>query len=194
MIKRCRNGIYTWLPLLAFIAFFQGSERVLAQPPEGRFEAGAQIVGIRFAGLEEGAAGVGLNAGWKFNRWLTAETAFARMPENPSGNFGQTLIASGLRAGLSFSSMELAVKARPGGIHFGGDVFRAFNPDVRWKPSVDVGGVLLYHRSPRLAFRIDAGDLLIFYGSSVIATPLQPGRKLGATHNRQIAVGIQLRL
>ena len=168
---------------------------IRAQELEHRLEIGGQVTSIQFSGLDESGLGVGIRGAWRAHRWLALETEFTRVPENPGGNFGQTLIASGARLGLPIPPLELAVKVRPGGIHFGGRIFQAFNPQVRWKPTLDVGGVLLFRPRRHVAVRVDVGDLLIFYGSSAIATPLHsPGQVLGTTHNRQISVGIQLEL
>ena len=168
---------------------------VRAQEPEHRLEIGGQITSIQFSGLGESGLGVGIRGAWRAFRWLALETELNRVPENPGGNFGQTLLASGVRLGLPIPPLELAVKVKPGGVHFGGRLFQSFNPQVRWKPALDVGSVLLFRPRRHVAVRVDVGDLLIFYGSSVVATPLQsPGQVLGTTHNRQISVGIQLEL
>lgn len=186
---------FSFLSLLAMISFLFSSPVASAQTLDHRLELGAQMSGIRFSGLEESGFGGGLRAGWRLRTWLAAEGEFNHLPENPDGNFGQTLIVSGVRMGLPLPTLELAAKLRPGGIHFGGTVFQAFNPQATWKPALDIGAVLLYRPRPRFAVRVDAGALLIFYGSSIIATPLQsPGRVLGTNHNRQLSLGVQVGL
>jgi hypothetical protein len=166
-----------------------------AQVPDYRLELGAHLTSIDFVGLDERAPGVGFRGGWRFFEGLVAETDFNYLPENPGGNYGQTVIVSGLRAGLPIDRLELAVKAKPGAVRFGGTIFQAFNPGVAWKPALDLGGVVIYQTRSRVRVRADFGDLLIFYGPSIIATPLQvPGRRLGTTHNRQFSIGLEFAL
>lgn len=115
MIQHAQRDTLSRIFTLASVSVLLAGPWVAPQTVDHRLELGAQIAGIRLSGREEVGIGGGMHATWRLRKWLTAEGEFNHIPENPGGNYGQSLIVSGLRVGVPFSSFELADKVRPGG-------------------------------------------------------------------------------
>ena|SRR5688500_913236 len=62
----------------------------------------------------------GVRAEYRRHRIVGIESEITIAPENPSGNFGQTLFMAGPRAGVRVGPVGVAAKVAGGMIHMGG--------------------------------------------------------------------------
>ena len=169
----------------------------LAQSDERKpFEAGVQFTTLRLNTLGEGAAGIGGRASYEFKRGkliFAPELEYNYFPQNPSGNFGESQLLTGVRVGFRIDRVGIFVKARPGFVHFGGDDFRSRNNGPSTNFACDFGAIFEYPATGRVGARFDFGDTLVNYprpvftGGSVTLTPS------GLYDNFQGGVGIVFR-
>lgn len=176
------------------LALFLFSSDSFAQTEDHPIEVGGVVTAIDFRNtLEEKPLGIGGRFTYNVTKNFALDSEVTHFPENPSGNFGQTVALVGLRAGARSETFGIFAKARPGVVHLGGDAFRVRN-GTQSKFAFDVGGVLEIYPSPRLIVRIDVGDTIIPFGSDTINSPLPPlVRRPGTTHNLQSSFGIGYR-
>lgn len=166
-----------------------------AQDEVPKFEAGAQMTILRLSEVRENPVGVGGRFHYNFHRAVALDTEVSYFPQDPSGNFGETLALFGARAGKRWDQIGVFAKARAGVIHFGGSFFD-LRLSEKTHPAFDVGGTLEYYAGRRVILRFDASDLIVPYGDTTIVTgtlpPLQLLR-LGTQHNLHTTVGVAFR-
>ena len=155
----------------------------------GPAELGIQFTGVHLHKLDEAPFGVGARLFLHFTRYAALDSEFTHYPANPSGNFGESSVMTGVKSGWRGDRMGIFAKGRAGLWHFGGSFF-----DLRLNrktiPAADLGGVLEYYPSPRTAFRIDLSDTILFYGEQSL---LGFTGRLGTVHNFQPALGFSFR-
>ena len=128
-------------------------------------ELGVDITGTHLHKIDEAPVGVGLRALVNLNEGNAVDAEVTKYP-------GKASVLAGLKSGFRFSRFGVFGKGRAGFWHF-----------TRTYKAADVGGVLEYYPSPRVAVRIDIGDTIIFYG----------GAQLGTVHNFQPGIGVSYR-
>jgi hypothetical protein len=154
-------------------------------------QLGVQLTGVHLHKLHESPLGIGGRFHYNITPLIAPDLEFTYYPENPSGNFGQTAVLFGVRAGRQFDRIGFFLKGRPGLMHFAGEYF-----DLRLDQTtffiVDIGGVVEYYPTPRTFLRIDAGDTVIYFGSARLINRLNPD-PLGTVHNFQPGFGFGFR-
>lgn len=138
--------------------------------------------------------GVGGRFTYNANDYIAFDSEISYFPQNPSGDFGETAVLAGVRAGIRTDKIGVFAKARPGLIRFGGDSFKVYNGAARNNFAVDVGGVLEFYPNKRVIIRVDAGDTIIPFRNDGVRTgaSIIPGTP-GTTHNFQGSFGIGFR-
>lgn len=182
-----RNSLAATL-LLSLLVF---PSLVNAQPPPSetpRFDLGGQVLGLRMPSIHEGPGGIGGRFGLHLGPWLRFDTELDYFPQNPSGNFGQSLALFGLRFPFEVLGLHPYLRARAGVIHFGGRFFQDRNT-VDTFPAIDVGAGLEIPRSRRLSFRVEAGDLVVLFRGARIDEGFGPA-PMHATHNLLVGAGL----
>lgn len=180
-----------------FVVGIAASAASLAQGTrEWRFEAGAQFTAIRVQALGEKPPGVGGRTSYEFTRGgfvFAPEVEWNYFPQDPSGNFGESQFLTGVSAGVKADLLGIYLKARPGFVRFGGADFKLRNHGSSTNFACDLGAVLEYPTSGRVAVRFDVGDTLIQFSRPVFtgasALPTSPG----LSHNFQSAIGVVFR-
>jgi len=182
---------------LLFVLYLGTSLPCLAQEEKKTpFEAGAQFTGLHVNTLGENAAGIGGRTSYEFTPGkliFAPELEFNYFPQNPSGNFGESELLTGVRVGFQASRVGVFLKVRPGFVRFAGNDFKSRNNGPSTNFACDVGAVLEYPTSSRVRVRVDFADTLIdfsrpvFTGSS--ALPIPPR----LSHNFQGSIGIVFR-
>lgn len=122
--------------------------------------------------------GVGFTMSARLHKAIAADLGFSITPTIPlaSTSFAGgrlTHALAGVRGGLPLGRFEVCAKARPGIVSFGSAILHAsptpsgveFQMGRLTEPAIDLGGVVMVHASRRLAFRYDAGDMLVVYRS-----------------------------
>jgi Outer membrane protein beta-barrel domain len=169
------------------------SANARAQPSVGRTELGVQFTTINLNEFGEKPSGVGGRFGYNVSSHISLDTEVNHFPENPSGNFGETLALFGVKVGKRFDRLGVFAKARPGVIHFGGG---DFSQRLRDKThfAVDLGGVLEYRLSPHIFVRFDLGDTIIAFRGATFLSAVSPGpTRLGTIHSLQASIGLGIR-
>jgi hypothetical protein len=156
--------------------------------PKYKWEAGFQVTTIQFGTPAEKPIGFGGRIGRELGNYITVEAEANHFPENPSGNFGETQVVGGVKAGGHVGSWGGFIKIRPGLVHFGGRDFRARNSALD-HPVLDVGAVAERSITERVVFRMDLGNTIIFYGGDVVNTALGSFRP-GTESNFQISFSL----
>lgn len=176
--------------LILFLFSFES----FAQTDEHPIEVGGFLTTIDLNdSVGEKPLGIGGRFAYNFTDNFAFDSEVAYFPENPSGNFGQTVAVAGVRAGVRGEKFGAFAKVRPGVIRFGGDAFRARNGSQS-NFALDVGGVLEYYPSARVIVRVDLGDTIIPFGDKTINSPLPPFTiRPGTTHNFQSSFGVGFR-
>jgi hypothetical protein len=163
---------------------------------ERPLEVGAQFTVMRVSPLAEGAGSVGARASYDlpFKKLTIApEFEFNYFPQNPSGNFGETQLLAGARAGIKIDQFGFFLKARPGLVHFGGGDFAERNGGSSNNLAVDVGGVFEYYIAPRVALRLDWGDTMIRFPQPVFTGASATPKAAGWYHSFQGGGGVSFR-
>jgi hypothetical protein len=190
MKRRClvrMAGLATLVFLFSLVAVAQTSEHPITV---GGFVG---TIDLR-ASVDEKPLGFGGRLTYDFNDNFALDGEAAYFPQNPSGNFGQTVALAGLKAGYRSEKVGVFGKVRPGVVHFGGDFFKTYNGQSQSHFAVDVGGVLEFYPSQRVVVRVDLGDTIIPFGQDTIRGPLPPFiTRPGTTHNFQASVGVGFR-
>jgi hypothetical protein len=153
-----------------------------------KWEAGFQVTTIQFGVPAEKPVGFGGRIGRELVKHITLEAEANRFPENPSGNFGETQVVGGVKAGGHVGSWGGFIKIRPGLLHFGGRDFRARNSALD-RAVVDIGAVAERSITERMVFRMDFGNTIVFYGGDVVNTALGTLRP-GTESNFQISFSL----
>jgi len=153
--------------------------------PNYKWEAGFQVTTIQFGAPAEKPLGLGGRIGRELGNHITVEAEANHFPENPSGNFGETQVVGGVKAGGHFGSWGGFIKIRPGLLHFGGRDFRARNSALD-HAVLDLGAVAERSITERMVFRMDFGNTMVFDGSDVVNTALGTFRP-GTESNLQIS-------
>ncbi len=179
---------------IAVMLFTLFSWETFAQTDEHPIEVGGFLTTIDFRdSAGEKPLGVGGRFTYNFTDNFALDSEIAYFPENPSGNFGQTVALAGVRAGVRTERIGVFGKVRPGIVHFGGEFFTARN-ESQSNFALDVGGVLEFYPSSRVIVRVDLGDTIIPFGDDTINSPLPPFiLRPGTTHNFQGSFGIGFR-
>jgi hypothetical protein len=73
--------------------------------------------------VSEKPIGLGGRVGYYLSSIFFLDAEMMHFPQNPSGNFGETLVLGGLRVGTIFDRIGVYAKARSGMIRFGGSHF-----------------------------------------------------------------------
>lgn len=183
--------IPTFFILLTFFLF---STNLYAQTDERPFEVGGFLTIADFKdSVGEKPLGFGGRAAYNFTKNVALDGEVAYFPENPSGNFGQTIALVGVKAGVRGKKFGAFAKVRPGIAHFGGDFFKVRNGSQSYF-ALDVGGVLEYYPNSRVFIRFDIGDTIIPFGDKTLNSPLPPYLiSPGTTHNIQSGFGVGFR-
>ena len=129
------------------------------------FELGIDLTGTHLHKIDEAPVGVGVRALVNLKEGNAIDAEVTKYP-------GKASVLAGLKSGVRLSRFGVFGKGRAGFWHF-----------TRTYTAADVGGVLEYYASPRIAVRIDIGDTIIFYG----------GTQLGTVHNFQPGIGVSYR-
>lgn len=157
-----------------------------------KFDAAFQVSFLNLnRSLGEYPVGIGGRFGYRFSSFLYLDGEALYFPENPAGNFGETLILGGIRSGMEFYSIGIFGKVRAGTVHFGGRQFHS-RMDVLTHPAVDLGAIFEYFHNRHFFVRMDLGDCIIpFSGTSYIGA--NGLNNLGTTHNLWLDFGIGIR-
>jgi hypothetical protein len=174
---------------LGFFAFL--SPEALAQADITKFEVGGFVSAINLTeSTGEGPAGFGGRFSYNFNTYIAFDGDLSYYPQNPSGNFGQTLASAGVKAGLRSKKIGVFAKAKPGVIHFGGKVFKATQNGSRDYFSLDIGGVLEYYPNAQVLLRLDLSDNIIDFRDDLFNRGFPTSERPGIAHNSQISFGV----
>jgi hypothetical protein len=166
----------------------------LGQSAVTKVEAGAFLSYINMAeSTGEGPGGFGGRFSYNFNRYVAFDADVSSYPQNPSGNFGQTLVSAGIKAGIRGGPIGIFAKAKPGFIHFGGRGFRARHNGSRNFFSFDAGGVLELYPNSRVLLRLDISDTIIDFGDEPFNRGFPVSERPGVSHNRQLSFGVGFR-
>jgi hypothetical protein len=179
-------------PAICFLVFLQS--QTFAQSVVPKVEAGGFLSYINMSkSIGEGPGGFGGRFSYNFNKYFAFDSDISYYPQNPSGNFGQTLVSAGAKAGIRSSKVGVFAKAKPGIIHFGGNAFQAHNNGSRDYFSFDIGAVLEYYSNSHVLLRLDIGDNIINFGDDLFNRGFPISERPGISHNRQISAGVSFR-
>ncbi|MCB1025466.1 MAG: outer membrane beta-barrel protein [Acidobacteria bacterium] len=165
--------------------------QIYTQTGDHPVEVGAFLTIADFkASVGEKPLGIGGRFTYNFNDNIALDSELAYFPQNPSGNFGQTVALVGIKAGVRAEKLGVFAKIRPGIANFGGRDFRATGNN-QTKFALDIGGVIEYYPTSRLIIRADLGDTIIPFGNDVVNNPtaIRPG----TTNNFQSSIGVGFR-
>lgn len=166
----------------------------LAQSALPKIEAGAFLSYVNMSkSVGEGPGGFGGRVSYNLNNYLALEAEASHYPQNPSGNFGQSLVSAGVKAGIRSERVGLFAKARPGVMHFGGRAFRARHQGSQDYFAFDAGGVLELYPNSRVLLRLDISDTLVNFGDELFNRGFPVSERPGLSHNRQLSFGVSLR-
>src|SRR5262245_23621680 len=181
--------------ILAMSAVVAAASPLHAQEPVRRIELGGAIGAIDLRNsVGEKPFTAALRAAYRLTATIGVEAEVTFCPQNPSGNFGETLFAAGRRAGVGLGRAVVYGRVQAGAVRFGGRRFRSQNGGARTEPAIDIGGSLELPVSPWVAMRMDVGDLIIPFGSEPIRSGLPPyATRLGVTHNLTGSIGMLVR-
>ncbi len=158
-----------------------------AQTDDSRkFEIGVHFTSLTFD-PERTEPGLGARITYNLTRSVAVEAEGDLWPHNarnilaPDGGRASAFFA-GIKAGKRFERWGIFAKARPGAINFtqgrvhivpnsgGGPFPFDFTTESRANFAMDVGGVLEFYPTKRVVTRIDAGDTIIRFGSTMVDT------------------------
>ena len=99
--------------ILSLILFWTTNSAFAQDDEFPKFDTTLQVSFLNLnASLGEYPVGIGGRFGYRFSSLLYLDGEALYFPENPSGNFGETLVLGGIRSGMEFYSMGLFGKAR----------------------------------------------------------------------------------
>jgi len=131
----------------------------------GRVELGLQVTGVHLHKIDITPVGIGA-------RFFLNFTDSAALDAEVTHYSGESSAFVGLKSGYRWNRAGAFGKARRGVWHLTQNHF-----------AIDIGGVLEFYPSRRVAIRIDGGDAILFYGSG----------PLGTVHNFQPGLGVSYR-
>jgi hypothetical protein len=176
------------MTISGFAIFLAAAVTPACSQQQGRLplEAGPQLTQIYLpvdpVGSVQYQPGVGITMSARIHRAFSADLGFSITPTVPlsgtsfaGGRLTQVLV--GVRGGVDVGRLELCAKVRPGVVSFGDSILHVlsspsgvqFQTGRLTEPAFDVGGILIVHASRRLAFRYEAGDLIIDYRPRAIS-------------------------
>lgn len=174
------------------LMFFSLEAQAQSRETTPRFEVGGHFIGLRLHDFGEGPGGAGLRFTYNIDDHFSLEAEADHFPENPSGNFGESLALVGLKVGKRNDTFGVFGKARPGVIHFGGDFFSR-RLDKFTFLAVNVSGALEYYPTRRIVLRFELGDMIIAYRGAISLSITGDIVKLGTSHNLQTTIGLGVR-
>src|SRR5262245_53285979 len=130
--------------------------------PRYPWEAGLLVTTIQMGAPGEKPLGFGGRIGRELGNHITVEAEANHFPQNPGGNFGETQVVGGFKAGGHVGLWGGFIKVRPGLLHFGGRDFRGRNSVLDY-PVLDIGVAAERNIRERMVFRMDFGDTVVFY-------------------------------
>lgn len=160
-------------------------------PKSPRFDLGGQVLGLKLDAMHEGPAGIGGRFGLRISPRLRLDTEVDYFPQNPAGNFGQSLALVGLRIPLQLEGSVFSLRARSGLIHFGGRFFQDRNTSDTF-PVIDLGVGFEMPRSRHWSFRVEAGDLVVLFNGARIVQGSGPV-VMHTEHNLLVGAGLTFR-
>ncbi len=175
------------------LMFFNNEAEAQSKEKTPRVEVGVHFISLHLHEFQEGPGGAGLRFTYNINDQVSLEAEANHFPENPSGNFGESLALVGLKAGKRNDTFGIFGKVRPGVIRFDGDFFSR-RLDKHTFLAVNVSGALEYYPTRRLSLRFELGDMIIAYrGTKYLSTSGPEIVKLGTSHNLQTTIGLGVR-
>jgi hypothetical protein len=181
MLKAVIAGTVVMLSFPIGAANAQGEQKY-------KWEAGFQVTTIQFGVPAEKPIGFGGRIGRELVNHITLEAEANHFPENPSGNFGETQMVGGIKAGGQVGAWSGFIKVRPGLLHFGGRDFRARNSALNYAV-LDIGAIAERSITERIIFRMDFGNTIIFYRGDFVNTARGTFRP-GTESNLQISFSL----
>lgn len=171
------------------------SLNIYAQSDLGKVEVGGLVTTVNLNdSVGENPVGFGGRFTYNVTKNVAVDSEVSYFPQNPSGNFGQTIAVVGVKAGVRKEKFGVFGKVRPGVINFGGDFFEDRNNGSKSYPAIDVGGVLEYYPTSKVIIRVDVGDTIVPFGNDAINTGLSATpTQIGTTHNLQASFGVGYR-
>jgi hypothetical protein len=171
------------------IAFLGAAGIACAEEDFPTFDVAIQMPVMNLNGaVGEEPVGVGGRLGYHFSPLLILDGELDYFPENPSGNFGETLGLAGIRIGKEFDRIGVFANVRAGAINFGGGDFSLRLKDKTY-PAIDLGGMIEYYSERHLFVRADLGDCIIPFGNTTFLSAYGP-KRLGTKHNLLMSFGI----
>jgi len=149
------------------------------------YEIGGQIFSFQSHDL-----GFGWGAGSRFTYNLNNYIAFDSevnffLPDEGPAYATQGLF--GIKAGKRTRHFGIFAKVRPG---FQTNLLSTDREQARL--ALDVGGVAEFYPDRHVVLRLDAGDVIIPFGNTVVGQGLF-AQRLGTTHNFQLSLGVGVR-
>jgi len=165
------------------------SAQTTSRPASLRLEVGAQAGLFNHSRFDQTTAGIGGRLSFDVSRWLTAEGEATFFPDDevfvqspgsaPSLRSvyprKRTEAFFGMKAGVRNDRVGLFAKARPGFSHVSGNGVECvgevcalallIRPEYGTEFAFDLGGVLEFYPSRRIAARFDLGDTMIWHTS-----------------------------
>jgi hypothetical protein len=142
--------------------------------------------------LGEKGLGVGGRFGYRLLPLFFLDGEAVHFPEDPSGNYGETLGLAGIRIGKQYDNFGVFAKLRAGAINFGGRAFHLRLSD-KTHPAFDLGTTLEYYAKKGFFARLDVGDCIIPFGNTTLLSPEGQLNRLGTKHNLLMEFGFGFR-
>jgi len=206
-------GLVCMLVTLASCFATDASAQTASQPAHSRLEVGAQAGLFSHGSFDKTSAGIGGRLSFDVSRWLTVEGEATFFPDDdvsvqsPGLTPGlriqyprkRTEAFFGMKAGVRYDRVGFFAKARPGFSHVSGNGVECLGevcalallirPEYATEFAFDLGGVLEFYPSRRIAARFDLGDTMIRHTS--VAPPCWTE---GCTsHNLSTKMGVGFR-
>jgi hypothetical protein len=181
------------LCILPFLAFWEAANMAHAEDLSPRFDASFQIAVLDMREhIGEKPLGVGGRFGYGLTGLVNLDGGLVHFPEDPSGNFGETLGLAGVRIGKRFDTFGVFAKARAGAINFGGRASDLRLSDTM-HPAFDLGTMLEFYAKKNFFVRLDLGDCIIPFGNTTYPSAEGQPIRLGIKHNLLMEFGLGFR-
>ncbi len=175
------------------LMFFSREAEAQSKEKTPKVEVGVHFISLYLHDFGEGPGGAGLRFTYNINDQVSLEAEANHFPENPSGNFGESLALVGLKVGKRNDTFGVFGKVKPGVIRFDGDFFSHLL-DKHTFLAVNVSGALEYYPTRHIVLRFELGDTIIAYQGARYNSVSSPGIvKLGTSHNLQTTIGLGVR-
>jgi len=200
-----RRNLYIGMILILTVPGVAGAQ-LQSGADEYKGEVGVFYTGINLKGFGETLNGVGVRAGYNFNKHLAVDAEASFVPKTHFGNnqVGQKAQGFiGVKAGVGSRYFGVFAKVRPGVMSIG-EVASSFSCSRNGFATIcrpghnnfalDAGGVLEFYPSARTIIRFDAGDTIVHirYATAGILF-INPSSTSDTTHNFQFSVGLGYR-